>query len=171
MSYFATGPIPAAQLEAIVPRIKVKSADESVTSSTTLQDDDDLLMPVAANTDYLIDGMLYYLAAQAGDITVGWTYPSGATLTWGGIGAIRDYTGAASGTEWLAIVADASSPSSTTDFGGNGSLPFTASYGGVLSVGANAGTLQLQWAQRASSGTATTVYARSWLRVQQVVSY
>lgn len=170
MSDYAAGDMPTAgQLNDHSPRIVYKSADQSVTSSTVQINDTHLLATVAANTTYAFDCTIFYLGAQAGDITVGWTYPTSASITWGGIGAHSGYTAAASGTEWLAIVADATSPSSTTEFGAHGTVPFIAHLSGMLTVGATAGTLQFQWAQRVSSGTATTVYAKSWLRIQKAI--
>jgi hypothetical protein len=39
---------------------------------------------------------------------------------------------------------------------------------GILQVAGTAGTLQLQWAQLASSATATTVLANSWMALRRI---
>ena len=66
----------------------IKSADETVTSSTTFQNDDELLVPLLANTQYWLEFMLIYDGIQAADIKIQWTYPSGTTMDWthGGLG-------------------------------------------------------------------------------------
>lgn len=141
----------------------VKSADETVTSSTTLQDDDQLQIAVAANTSYWMRLFVMYTGLAVADLKVSFAGPAGATLRWvsDGIGG----TGAA--------VVDQVSRT----LQGLGNSP---SYGcvdgqqmcglgkGVLTVGGTAGTLKLQWAQLASSATATRIYAGSALILTRV---
>lgn len=143
-------------LNEFAPLSAVKSADESVTSSTTLQNDDSLFLSVAANTSYQISVLLVYNGGTQGssDLKVGWTAPSGATLVWGI--AYRDTGGAAhigAGDITLTLAAGTNGTSN------NYSVLVTA----TLTTGSTAGTLQLQWAQNTSSSTATTVKAGSSL--------
>lgn len=143
-----------------------KTADESVTSSTTLQNDDHLLYTIGATGTYVFD--LYLLATSAanaaGDLGVGFTFPTG-TMYLGGIGPD---TGLASGTvqtgQWGANNAYTTGAlfnvyglsTSTLDIRLHGLFVATAT-----------GTLQFQWAQQASNANASTVKAGSHLVVKQ----
>ena len=77
--------ITAARLQAIsddltvlgAPPLAIKTATESVTSSTTLQDDDELVVTVEANTKYRVELLLLYDGNAAGDIQVKLVAPSG----------------------------------------------------------------------------------------------
>ena len=144
-----------------------KTADESVTSSAVLQNDDHLLYTISAAGTYVIDLVAYATSAAnaAGDLGVGFTFPTG-TFYLGGQGPD---IGLASGNvqtgQWGANVAY------TT-----GAL-FNV-YG--LSTGANmiwlhglfvataTGTLQFQWAQQTSNASASTIKAGSHMLVRQV---
>src|SRR5574341_1924364 len=73
-----------------------KTADESVTSSTTLQDDDHLVIAVEANTNYFIEAFLIYDGDAAGDFKFTFSVPAGATLAL--VGVVKDaVTGGVSG--------------------------------------------------------------------------
>src|SRR5687768_936400 len=55
--------------------------DESVTSSTTLQNDDELFLPVKANARYELRMVLVVAQAATGvGITYDWTVPTGTIL-------------------------------------------------------------------------------------------
>lgn len=138
-----------------------KSADETVTTSTTLQNDDELFVAVNANGIYEFRLFLDYNSSTTADIKIGWTLPSGATMTY-----VQNGLDASSttnlGAQNLGPLTQASNPV----FGGTGgdtvAIPL-----GMLVVGANAGTMQLQWAQSTSSGS-TIVRAGSHLIVRQL---
>ncbi|THA82713.1 collagen-like protein [Streptomyces sp. A0592] len=144
-------------------RIAVKTADESVTSSTSLQDDDHLTLSVAAGGWYAVDLFLDVEADPAGDLTIGWSVPAGATMSWteGGIsagntnniGSIKLQRNDAATSSGVGIIAAGSSVRPA----------------GRLTVGGTAGSLQLRWAQTASSGTPTIVKTGSWLRLTRIV--
>jgi hypothetical protein len=57
---------------------KVKTSRETVTSSTTLQDDEDFTFSVKANTTYAINGNLFVSAPSACGFKWLFTVPSGA---------------------------------------------------------------------------------------------
>jgi hypothetical protein len=141
-----------------------KTATETVTSSTTLQDDDHLTVALEANTTYEFDGALYLTGSDAGDIKIAFTVPAGAAVMWGAVGLATTAAG---------IVGDASlswfnvsgSARSFANGAGTGSVVFVR---GVVRVGATAGDLHLQWAQNTSDGTATSMWADSNLIVREV---
>src|SRR6202023_2511222 len=84
---YAGGRILAAAARGIAPLAAYKSVDEAV-STLTLQNDDALLLNVAANATYLWAQMVSYSGGTAGssDLKSAWTYPSGATMIYGRLG-------------------------------------------------------------------------------------
>lgn len=144
-----------------------KTVDESVTSSTTLQDDDALTVSVAASVTYEIDLTSSFEAeATTGDIKVKLVAPAGATFK--GV--------------WTApLSTDATAPpnpayeylgdegSTALGFGGAGAaVKQPLSFKGYLVVGATAGTFKLQWTQLGSHATPTKVHAGSVLRLRRL---
>lgn len=60
-----------------------KTADESVSSSTTLQDDNHLTTFVAANATYRVKAVLIYDGEAFGGLKTNWVAPASATFTGG----------------------------------------------------------------------------------------
>lgn len=144
----------------------LKTADESVTSSTALQNDNHLAYSIGAAGTYPFDLYLYATSAAnaAGDIKVAFTFPTG-TMHFSGWAAD---SGIASGAIQTGVwVAKLSAVSGTDTFDAGLS---TATLGivihGVL-IATATGTLQTQWAQLASNANASTVKAGSHLIVRQ----
>lgn len=144
-------------------RIAVKTADEQVVSSTTLQDDDHLSLTVVAGGWYAVDAFLDVEGDPAGDLTLGWSLPAGATMSWteGGISA-----GNTNNIGSIKLQRNDAATSSSVGIIAAGSSVRPA---GRLTVGGTAGTLQLRWAQTASSVTPTIVKTGSWLRLTRIV--
>lgn len=130
----------------------VKSADESVNNSDVLQNDDDLLVPVAANTDYVfILDILAVSVTATPDLKVGWSVPAGATMTWAMVGDIeQNYNSENEGGTDIQTLTS--------------SLKYTR-WVGTVQVAGTSGNLQLQWAQTAATAEDTTVKAGSMLRL------
>lgn len=148
-------------------RYVAKTADESVTSSTALQDDDHLLFSITTGGTYLIDAFLYGVSAAntAGDIAVGFSFPTG-TLHFSGRGAHNSLAAGSESTgEWIVRL---SATSGTTN------IPYGLSTAGVAmhlhaSFTATAtGTLQLIWGQLASDASASTLKAGSHMTILRV---
>lgn len=134
----------------------VKEADETVTTSTTLQNDDELLFAVAANEVWQFEGVLSLSAPTAADFKMSFTGPTGAV---GSFVAIYEVLDNAGGIPPQALSA-ALGGTTQWEIGQDGvGLRFY----GAIHNGANAGNLQLQWAQRVSSGS-TTVRAGSYIK-------
>lgn len=139
-----------------------KTADESVASSAVSQDDDELVLAVAANAVYVLNGIIFYTGANAADIRVQWAVPTGATLDWfsGGLQA----GGTTSGDLY------AGNLGAGVDLGlaaGSTTVPNGAHVHGLLVTGSTAGNLQLRWAQISASGTATVVKANSFIELHE----
>lgn len=146
------------------PRYVYPASTESVNSSgtgTTLQDDDELLVTVAANTIYAVEAYLFFTSASdTPDVKVRWTFPTAATLTMSIAALSTDVTD-----EAFSGRTGEASPSTTLAGGvsaATGAGPFHMI--GMLRTGANAGTLQLQWAQNSSSATNLTRTIDSFIR-------
>lgn len=159
--------VTAADIVDGIGRSVVKQTIETVTSNTTLQDDDELTLPVEANTNYIFDGYLIYsglVSTTLGGFKFTFTGPTGATATWSAFGpniAVtppNDYD------------ATANALGVTRSMGANGaSAPMAAQPRGYLSVAGTAGSLLLRWAQHGSSATGTSVRPGSWLQLRKVV--
>jgi hypothetical protein len=136
-----------------------KTVDESVTSSTTLQNDDVLLLPVGVNEIWQCEFDLLVVGSNAGDLKVAFTFPTGGTISLSSSAVnsadVPDYM----------IFEATTSPTSSSSFGiiQTSSPPQFISIRGVYVNGGTSGNVQLQWAQVASQGTATTVKANSTL--------
>jgi hypothetical protein len=134
----AWGRVKASDIRAAMPVQAIKSADESVTSSTTLQNDDELALALLAGVEYRISGLVILTGAAAA---------GGAAIAGGAnVNAIRNTSGT-------------SSP-----FGTSGATPVPAFIEGTVFPAPANFTLQTQWAQSASNATATVVKLGSRLR-------
>jgi hypothetical protein len=148
-----------------VDRFVRKTSDEIVNNSATLQNDDQLVIAVSANSRYRLELMLICSSSTTADIKGGWTGPSGATLTWGTFAPHRaqtTITSASTSVNLLAIggVAD------MAGFGTSSNALYVLR--GVLNVSSTAGNLQFQWAQSTADATNTTVRANSVLSVRRL---
>lgn len=145
-----------------------KTADESVTSSAVLQNDDQLLYAIPAAGTYVIDLWLQVTSAAnaAGDIGIAFTYPTG-TITTFVFGADTTLASAHASSS-VEVRSDAfTSGTLFATFGA--STAGTSIYVHAVLVATASGTLQLQWAQQASNVNATTVKAGSHMSVTQKV--
>jgi len=133
-----------------------KAADESVVSSTTLQDDDHLQFSVTLNTFYEFEISLIFVGHSAGDIQIAFAISTG-TLT----GA---YFGHGQNASDVFQIQGGDPMTTVTPWGAQGSTtnPRLVKVHGSIYNTANA-TFKLQWAQNGSSATATTVKAGSKL--------
>jgi hypothetical protein len=137
---------------------KRKTADESVTSSTVLQDDDHLTHAIGANEewvdDYFIDGGG---ALSTAGVKVAITVPSGATMnatvTVSGPGTISTARGTTSGTAIFATTASNDSDIRVSLWVLNGATP---------------GNVTLQWAQNSSNVSAITFRKGSHMQATRV---
>jgi hypothetical protein len=165
--------VPASYLQALsddvaglVPAV-MKTADQTVTNNSTLQDDAELLLPVVANATYEMNALVIYSGTTAGDCKIAWTAPAGSALDWVS-GGLDPAVGAAAvvGSRNFEIRA-------LTDFaqsGGTGAgnkLAIVPS--GTLYTGGSAGTFRMQFAQFvAAAATSAVVYARSKLSLRRI---
>lgn len=146
-----------------------KTSDESVTSSTTMQNDNHLYIDINTDGIYQIDLYLAYNGAQSGDILVDWSVTNG----------VSQYTQR----HCNGVAQSSTSGYDTTKKSRTYNLSDDVTYGAastsyetivqesfiVQKSGTN-GRLQLRWCQDTPDGTATTVTTDSWLRVTKVTT-
>lgn len=138
---------------------KVKTSRESVTSSSTLQDDNDFTFSVKANTTYAINGKLFVSASSAGGIQWVFAVPSGAS------GRLNIDSGA-SAFDGFDIDITSGQSSSTNIVMTNTSQ--SGKLSGFVTTSSTAGTLTFQWAQHTSNATATFIERGSTMILTEV---
>lgn len=135
-----------------VPILTRKSADESVSSSTTLQNDDHFSFAIAANEVWLVE--MYLLTVQAanglGKFKADWSLPAGAS------GTHRAQTDASG-----AVTTGYASIGAAIAFGDGGTNVQLAHYQAIIVNGGTSGTAQWQWAQNSSNADASTLKTNS----------
>ena len=130
----------------------VKTSDESLTSDDTLQNDDDLLLAIGANETWTFKFVLFITTGASGDFKFAVTFPTSPTAVIYGPLASLNLTPSL---EWT--------QTGGTAIGMTGSVTTeTIVISGSIANGSNAGTIQLQWAQNTSNGTATVVETGSY---------
>lgn len=139
-----------------------KTADESVTSSTTLQNDDHLTFAIAANEVWAFQFFIRYSAVSGvPDFKATIAAPAGATGAWhvhGGYYSTADSV--------LVDVADFGF-GSTLGLGATTSVKWVV-LAGIAVNSTTAGSVTLQWAQSTSSADALTVKTNSFLVAHKV---
>jgi hypothetical protein len=143
-----------------------KTADESVTNSTTLQNDDALTFVGGANQTWLLTYVLFITSPEAADFAFDMTVPAGATFRIGVMGLAPGDTGA-----------DATGDGVFTNRSGSGglevgtsgtSMPVLAVVRAVVVNAGTAGAVALKWAQKTADAGATTVLTNSFLLIDRV---
>lgn len=154
---------------AILPIHRVrKTADESLTSNTVLQNDDHLVFPVAmaASERWHVEVFLFYTAATTGDLKLAWTTTAGAMS---GNHAAMGAGSATAGPPADSFYFNAGiTPGSIHSLGGYGTGTIACAILVADWTTGSSATPQLQWAQLNSDATATTVKAGSTLIAYRV---
>ena len=150
-----------------IPKYIPKSGAESVTSSATLQDDDDFVVSLTPG-DYRIQLYLHWSGASvgsgAGDIQTAWS--TTGTITLLGRGVIGGGTSFASVVD-MTVRMQGLAIGTACSFQGNASNSNLLIEDLLITVTAT-GNLQFQWAQATSSGTATTVQTASRMYITEM---
>jgi hypothetical protein len=137
-----------------------KPSDTSRALTTTLADDPDLVVTVAANAKYWVQAFLIYTAGDVGDIKIGWSGPTSATFDWNVGGA---ETTTQTSTYWGRQII-----SGTDNVGGANATVMTAKPNGILTTSGTSGSFKFRWAQGTSEGTAGVIKAGSTLMLTRL---
>lgn len=143
-----------------------KSADETVTNSAALQNDDQLLFAIPASEAWAFKFVIFYNGGTTTDFKIGITVPTGATrLIWSSIGPPTGQTVLATINEMGPVTTSGGNVS----FGGMGvGVPVMVTIDGTILNGTTAGNVQLQWAQDVAAATNTVVQAGSYLDARKL---
>ena len=145
-----------------------KTADESVTSSTVLQNDNHLLVSLAANARYEVIVRLAVNGASSGDVKTAWTMPAGVTSQRYSFGPdVSSATSTAGTTVRASTITNGHLVEINYGVFSTGQQSYIEETLYVITAG-TAGTCQLQWAQNASSATATTVEEGSYITARRI---
>jgi|SRR5215469_874359 len=157
VTLFAGQKLTAALLLSLVPSGVVKPSDQSLVSSVTFQNDNDLVVPLAQLQSFFFACFLDYEGGTAGaaDMKWQWVTPAGTTLRYIAIYENLTPTFAGAATLGSADIGQAQSNGATNR---RGVLMI-----GAVTTSSTAGNMQLQWAQNTSNATATIVHANSML--------
>lgn len=142
-----------------------KTSNESVTSSTTFQNDDQLVLPLAASATYAFEAFLIYDGSTAGDLKLQFTGPSGCAMNWANFANV---SGAASATLTYGPIMNTLAQVTPQGIACNGATAMCARPAGIVINGSTSGNLQLKWAQVASNATATRILIGSWMKITRM---
>ncbi len=157
---FTTVPAAGAKLRASVlsslitevrPLFVRKAADETVNNSTTLQNDDELLLPVAANATYWLYLRLLVSSGTTPDFKMLFTFPTGLVMKLHNLLP----------TPTVSVPYDQTTTAAMSTTGADATFQVE----GLVRVGSTAGTLQVQWAQNTLEASNTIVRADSTMRL------
>jgi hypothetical protein len=143
----------------------IKTSDTSRASTASPSPDPHLQLQLEANCTYVISGMLIWKGPSGAGITIDWDGPTGTEGWWGALNPSKAATGTATPVRVVAAVADSALGYGWDDDGFG--TPFFMPINGIL-LPASAVTYRLLWSQNTAGATATTVYAKSWLRAERV---
>jgi hypothetical protein len=132
-----------------------KTADETVNNSSTLQNDNHLTFPIAANKNYAVWGSLLGISGTTPDFKVQWAMPGSSTFDYN----MAVQTNAGNGAVQWATEAAAHLVDGAT---ANKAYLFT----GVMIADGSGGTVTLQWAQNTADSSDTKLLTGSWLAYQ-----
>lgn len=160
MPFVAGQILTATALNTLAPLVARKTADETVNNSAVLQNDNELVLAVEANTSYIVWCHLVQQSGTTPDFKFEFTFPTGATRAgWNAFGGNT--------ANWQATLANANGGSSGIN--GTGANSSVDVYG-LLVVGSTAGNLQLVWAQNTANASDTIVRAGSFLHLTRVIT-
>lgn len=170
--------ITASLLTSMLPQTVRKTADTSRSSTTTVTADPHLQSDADANAVYTVHGFIKYEADTAVDLSIRLSGPSGSLGEWASSGVGNPVVGS---TAAPALTLDTTGArgymirTESADLGvsrthgglGVGSVHDLLIFGTVR-VGSTSGTIAIEWAQSASSATATILYTDSWLCIRRI---
>ena len=132
-----------------------KSGTQTIANSTTLSADSDLKLSLAANTTYIIDGVIFASSTSATpDIKIAFFGQTGSDIR---IGYTNDTD---------EMVLDSGDESSRISLRAN--TPTSIHLHGTVTTSGTSGDLVLKWAQATSNAAATAVLRGGYLRAEAI---
>lgn len=150
-TFFAGQKLRASALEAWLPSWALKTSDETINNSASLQNDDALVVSVLANATYSLEMLLFQNTNAAANFKLDLVLPAGATWRRG----IFDCNNTQLGQMTTSAI------SGITGTGASAYVHVISS----INIASTAGTVQLRWAQNTAHASNATVTADSWLKL------
>lgn len=146
------------QINTLTPALVVKTSDETITNTSTLQNDDVLSAAVSASATYLLTCHLIHNSGATPGFKLAVSMPSGTTWRQGiffcGSSTVNFQFGVMTTAQITGI----------TGAGTDSNAFFRA----VIVVSTTPGTVQIQWAQNAANASNTIVRAGSNLNLDRI---
>ncbi|MDN5929494.1 MAG: hypothetical protein L0I24_00245 [Pseudonocardia sp.] len=143
------------------------TVDQNKTSNTVLADIPGLAFSLAANAEYLMDGVVPIYGLDGSDVKFAFTGPTGMTVSWNPGGPPPTITGASAGDRDY-FSAETYGDANTFPVGTYTAAAIHCEFSGYWKTAGTAGTLQLRWAQNTSTAAVTAIRRGSWLRLHRV---
>ena len=151
-----------------VPIAVNKLTTTSRNTTTTLADDPDLVLPLAANALYHLNGVIFYDGAtmavntDPGGLKWSFTVPAGTTGQY--FAAHMNLSNAFTG----AYALNWTDTGTAVTLGSGLSPGLAATFTGFIDTAGTAGNMTYRWAQNTSSGTNTKMLLNSYLTIQRI---
>lgn len=142
-----------------------KGSAESVTSSTTIQDDNDMQVTLGVGT-YRVEAFISATGAAAGDLKLQWNFAGTASATYRS--CVGPAVGSTDATSSALFRSSSHTLANAVTYGTDGTNT-TAISEDLLLVVTVGGLLKMQWAQNTSSATSTTLTVSTRMFVTRVV--
>lgn len=152
-------------LASMLPTYVTKTSATTRTSTTTLADDPDMQIALAANATYWIEMYIYYSTGAAAFFKDFWNLPAGAT----GIRSSSGISSSATATDVVTTQWTVKNAGTAIVHGGSTTVSdFTLTLSTGVITTTTAGTLTYQWAQSVSTAVTTAVRNGSFMRVTRI---
>lgn len=162
---YIIGTISANDINYKVPSFAFKTVLQSRTSNATPGNDNELFTTLLPNTFHKLEMQVFYVGNDVGDFRWRFTKPTGSLMSVHAIG-IHPTVVLGAGTAGITEFFPTFNQSGTTladNLVGASTSIMCININGIVRTGASGGTLQFQWSQSVSNGTATTVRETSWM--------
>ncbi|MBA7708454.1 hypothetical protein ES703_117353 [subsurface metagenome] len=155
-------------LPALGPTIVRKAADKTLNNVAVLENDNHLLMAVAANEIWQIDIFLLIRAhSVTPDLKIGFSYPVDCLIDWGGIGSGKSLSSYSWGVCLITASQFRKIQTGTLSVGTDNDYS-CFKFSLIVANGANSGNINLQWCQHVANASDTIVQENSCLIAHQL---
>ena len=143
-----------------VPLVGIKSADQTITSTTTFVNDADMRLAVAAGAQYEFHAYIRFSSGTGQDWKSSFNVPAGAIARFQFLG--RDISANFAGD------AEYTAASTITSQGRGVGVLSNAQFLGTVVTAGTAGNFIFQWSQNTSGAFNTTLYQYSYLTARRI---
>lgn len=139
----------------------IKRVSESITADAVLSNDSELQYVTAPNTKYRVMIRIFFDTTAAADFKYNLVVPAASSIRFARAWIIPG------GAAFAGVAVDIANPYTPQSIIGGGANGGYLQLDGILHNGANGGVFAFQWCQDTSDPGITSVYAGSYLQIQQ----